>query len=70
QALRKESGLEITDRIRVAVGSHAETDEAVAAFRDYIASQVLAESVEVTAVTADTVVDFDDFALPVTIAKA
>ncbi|MCF0182711.1 MAG: class I tRNA ligase family protein, partial [Bacteroidaceae bacterium] len=70
QALRKESGLEITDRIRVAVGSHAETDEAVAAFRDYIASQVLAESVEVTAVTADTVVDFDDFTLPVTIAKA
>ena len=69
QALRKDSGLEITDRIRVRLAHHDETDAAVTAFADYISSQVLAESVSLADIESEAVVDFDDFTLPVTIEK-
>ncbi len=49
QNLRKESGFDVTDKIRLEIGSHAEIDEAVGHFSRYIASQVLADSVELTA---------------------
>jgi isoleucyl-tRNA synthetase len=49
QNLRKSSGLEITDRIRVTLQSQAETDAAVAQFGDYIAQQVLASALETSA---------------------
>ena len=45
QTLRKESGLEITDRIRVSLLHHPATDEALQGFRDYVAAQVLADEV-------------------------
>ena len=48
QNLRKESGFDVTDKIRLQIGSHAEIDEAVGHFSSYIASQVLADSVELT----------------------
>ncbi len=48
QNLRKESGFDVTDKIRLEIGSHAEIDEAVGHFSQYIASQVLADSVELT----------------------
>ncbi|MDE7074122.1 MAG: isoleucine--tRNA ligase, partial [Odoribacter sp.] len=48
QNLRKESNFDVTDKIRLYIGRHAETDEAVTHFTSYIASQVLAESVEIT----------------------
>ncbi len=47
QNLRKSSGLEITDRIRVTLQSQKETDAAVAQFGDYIAQQVLASALEI-----------------------
>jgi isoleucyl-tRNA synthetase len=43
QALRKESGFEITDHIRVQLTHTPETDNAVAAFGSYIAKQVQAD---------------------------
>jgi isoleucyl-tRNA synthetase len=49
QNLRKSSGLEITDRIRVTLQSQTETDAAVAQFGDYIAQQVLASALETSA---------------------
>ena len=50
QTLRKESGLEITDRIRVSILHHPATDEALQGFRDYVGAQVLADELQ----TVDT----------------
>ncbi|MBQ3189181.1 MAG: isoleucine--tRNA ligase [Bacteroidaceae bacterium] len=47
QAMRKERGLEITDRISVVVSKNATSDAAVAMFSEHIANQVLADSIEV-----------------------
>ena len=45
QTLRKDSGFEITDRIIVTVPQTPENEACLAEFRDYIASQVLADEV-------------------------
>ena len=44
QNLRKESGLEITDRIRIEMTHEEAIEGAVADFQDYICGQVLADS--------------------------
>lgn len=46
QSLRKESGLEIVDRISVTIPRTEENEACLAQFRDYIASPVLADSIE------------------------
>lgn len=48
QNLRKESDFDVTDKITLAIGRHAEINEAVEHFSQYIASQVLANTVELT----------------------
>jgi isoleucyl-tRNA synthetase len=68
QNLRKESGLEITDRIYVAVAPNPQTDAAVADYRDYIMGQVLADKL-VIAANNGAEVDFDDFKLNVQVSK-
>ena len=45
QTLRKDSGFEITDRIIVTVPQTPENEACLAEFRDYIASQVLADEI-------------------------
>ena len=45
QNLRKDSGLEITDRIRVTVAPNKQTDAAIAEFGEYIKGQVLADEI-------------------------
>lgn len=47
QNIRKDSDFEITDRVRVRLTHAPETDSAVAAYGSYIASQVLADSIEI-----------------------
>lgn len=49
QNIRKESDFEVTDRIRVKIGSHELLDEAVLLHREYISAQTLAGSLEVVA---------------------
>ena len=68
QNLRKESGLEITDRIRVTLAPNAQTDAAVAAFGDYIKSQVLADELFV-ANNDGKEIAFEDFNLNIKIDK-
>ena len=68
QNLRKESGFEITDRINVTVAPNAEMEKALAAFDDYVKSQVLADSIIVAANDGQEV-DFDDFKLNIKITK-
>lgn len=48
QNLRKESNFDVTDKITLAIGRHKEINEAVENFSQYIASQVLAEYIELT----------------------
>ena len=45
QTLRKDSGFEITDRIVVTIPQTPENEACLAEFRDYIASQVLADEI-------------------------
>ena len=71
QNIRKSSGFEITDKIDVKLSRHPETDEAVEAFGSYIASQVLANSIELAEVGADaSELEFDGFTLCAEIKKA
>ncbi|MBJ6144016.1 isoleucine--tRNA ligase [Hymenobacter sp. BT559] len=67
QNLRKDSGLEVQDRISVHLGASApaELQAAVAAFGDYIREEVQAQRLDfVPDVTGGAVLDFDDFSVP------
>ena len=55
QALRKDSGFEITDRIRIVLESHPAVERATADYKDFICAQVLGESLEVRADVASEV---------------
>ncbi|MBR5689434.1 MAG: isoleucine--tRNA ligase [Prevotella sp.] len=68
QNLRKDTGLEITDRISVVVSPNEQTDAAIKTYGDYIASQVLADSIEI-AQNDGAEIDFDDFKLNIKIEK-
>ena len=68
QNIRKESGLEITDRISITLAPQAEIEAAVNAFGEYIKTQVLADSIQIAA-NDGTEVDFDDFKLNIQITK-
>ena len=70
QNLRKSSGLEITDHIRVTLASAKEMDGVLGDYGDYIRRQVLADTITTTEHIADmTELEFDDFRLPVKIEK-
>lgn len=59
QNLRKAMGLEITDRINVILSRTPETKQALTSFRNYIATQVLADSLELSYTLADNATDLD-----------
>ena len=69
QNIRKKSGLEITDRIRVQIEPNAAVMKAVEDFGDYIARQVLADEVKLEANEGQPV-EFDDFKLNINITKS
>ncbi|MGI4737459.1 MAG: DUF5915 domain-containing protein, partial [Janthinobacterium lividum] len=67
QNLRKDSGLEVQDRISVALAASApaELHAAVAAFGDYIRTEVQALRLDfVPEVAGGAVLEFDDFSVP------
>ena len=72
QNLRKSSGFDITDKITISILSCPEMNEAIAAYKEYIANQVLAVSIDILeeAISDATVLDFEDFNLSVKIEKA
>ena len=71
QNLRKSSGLEITDHIRVTLAPAEEMEGVLETYGDYIRRQVLADAITSTERSADmTELEFDDFQLPVKIEKA
>ena len=70
QNLRKSSGLEITDHIRVTLALAEEMEGVLETYGDYIRRQVLADAITSTERSADmTELEFDDFQLPVKIEK-
>ena len=69
QNIRKKSGLEITDRIKVAVQPNEAAEKAVNAFGDYISRQVLADSITI-ADNDGQEVEFDDFKLNIKVTKS
>jgi len=68
QGLRKSQGFEITDRIRVVITETPETAEVLASFKENIASQVLANAIELGNPTGEAI-DFDDFKAVITVQK-
>ena len=68
QNIRKESGLEITDRISVVLAPQDDVMKAVESFADYIKTQVLADSIELQQNDGQEV-DFDDFKLNIKVEK-
>ena len=69
QNLRKESGLEIIDRIYVILSPEERVIKAVDGFADYIKSQVLALGIDIEE-NDGTEVEIDDFKINVKIKKA
>ncbi len=71
QNLRKSSGFEITDRINVEVESNDNINAAIENFSEYIASQVLAQSLKtVEKLDNPTELDFEEFKVNINIIKA
>jgi isoleucyl-tRNA synthetase len=68
QNLRKVTGLEITDRIRVTVQPNENSDAAIGAFGDYIKSQVLADDI-VIADNDGQPAEFDGFTLNIKVER-
>jgi len=69
QNIRKSNGYEITDKIRVTIQSDPHVDEAVEEFKQYIANQVLANSVTLADISEGTELDMDEFKLLVLVVK-
>jgi isoleucyl-tRNA synthetase len=69
QTLRKTSGLEVTDRIHLKISSDGAVYEAIAAFADYIKSEVLALSIA-TVDNSGEAVDLNGHACVIAIEKA
>ena len=69
QNLRKSSGFEITDRILVQISSTPEVCAVLDNFKSNIASQVLANSIDITDNDGETI-DFDEFKAKIKVIKA
>lgn len=71
QNLRKDSNLDVTDKISLRIQHYPGVSEAVAEYGEYIANQVLAVSFELCEkVEGGVELDMDEFQLPVVMVKA
>ena len=69
QNIRKSSGFEITDKIRITISRNEQTDAAINEYNAYICNQVLANSMELTDLNEGTELEFDGFTLLVNVVK-
>jgi len=70
QNIRKSSGFEITDKIKITLSKNEQTDDAVNEYNSYICNQVLSNSLILADnVTDATELNFDDFSLFVNVVK-
>ena len=68
QNMRKDNGLEITDRIDIWVAEHEKMNATIEHYGEYIKGQVLADNITIAANDGEEV-DFDDFKLNIKIQK-
>ena len=68
QGLRKSQGFDITDRVNVVISDTPETQEVLAKYRENIASQVLAVSIELGNPSGEPI-DFEDFKAAITVTR-
>ena len=68
QGLRKSQGFEITDRIKVVITDTPETSAVMQSFKENIAAQVLANSIELGSPEGEPI-DFDDFKATFSVTK-
>ena len=70
QKIRKDSGLELTDRIVVKLSEHGELKESIARFNNYICAEILADQLEmVSELTEGTEVEVNDIPVKVFVSK-
>ena len=69
QNIRKSSGFEITDKIRVVLSRNEHTDAAINEYNDYICNQVLAHSLDLADINEGTELEFDGFTLWINVMK-
>ncbi len=69
QNIRKSSGFEITDKIRVVLSRNEHTDAAINEYNDYICNQVLANSLDLANINEGTELEFDGFTLWINVMK-
>ena len=70
QNIRKDSGLEVTDRINIEVISHNEMDDALHANEQYIKDETLADRLIITQhIDNGTIIEFDDIATTIKVTK-
>ena len=70
QNIRKSSGFERTDKIKITLSKNPQTDDAVNEYNDYIRNQVLGTSLTLADnVENGTELNFDDFSLYVSVVK-
>ena len=70
QNIRKSSGFEITDKIKITISKNTQTDDAVNEYNTYICNQVLGTSLDLADEVKDgTELNFDDFSLFVNVIK-
>ena len=70
QNIRKSSGFEITDKIKITISKNTQTDDAVKEYNTYICNQVLGTSLGLVDEVKDGIeLNFDDFSLFVNVIK-
>lgn len=69
QNIRKSSGFDITDRINIKISDQEQIRSTVSEYKEYIASQVLADNIELGNVENGQEIDMDDYILQVSVDK-
>ncbi|EGK02064.1 isoleucine--tRNA ligase [Dysgonomonas gadei] len=69
QNIRKSSGFDITDRINIKISDQEQIRSTVSEYKTYIASQVLADNIELGNVENGQEIDMDDYILQVSVDK-
>lgn len=69
QNIRKSSGFDITDRINIKISDQEQVRTTVSEYKAYIASQVLADNIELGKVENGQEIDMDDYILQVSVDK-
>jgi len=69
QNIRKESGFEVTDRVKVVVESKSEIADALQQFKEYVCSQTLTEEMTLSDNPQGTVVEWDEGEISIKVSK-